>query len=554
MAIIKFGNCIIQASSRVNVGPGPLVGKPGLSNIISTSVVAPGAGFKVPRGFAAVDIRSRSGFDFNAATITDATIYDITVTPLVTWIVTPSGNYDYFVDTVRGITSIYHILPGVGGVHIGATSLFVPDTRTSYPQATYVGSKASIRATAKLLSSPPDNAILLYGNSTLLLSNNERGEAYATIEPAKWSSIKGVRPGFKILVTTPEEIIPSLALVDADPQYEDFTIKIKIVNRFEKKFYNPGEWTLAIPDGTNFNDQIYTPSYFRQSDLLSVYMEDFRNLVVSESEYLSNRTRDFRKWDKIDREFLAPMAQTMGMNIRLDRFDSEQKRRAIHEWISFCQYAGIKEFIDFEGYIIDTVFTIDHLWTNDYKNFLSKAEENALNPGSITYPAFYPTNHVTVGYDPSLYDISDPNDIRYIYDMFYTLASVPLVLHYLNGYIKDATQLYVESIGHDMEFMPMESTPLPPNFWIIGASLEFEIITNDINPLPPNFWIVGMSFETEVIMEGNPFNEYALKLDFPEMISKSAVNSRASSFTHAAVSIRSGSGMNYFDPSTPGPL
>jgi hypothetical protein len=97
-------------------------------------------------------------------------------------------------------------------------------------------------------------------------------------------------------------------------------------------------------------------------------------LVVEPVQYQTERMRDFRRWDRIKSGFLGPLARTMGINIRLDRMDKEARRHAIHEWIWFTQYASTKAFIDFEGYTLDTIVTIEHLWTNDYKNFIVKEQ------------------------------------------------------------------------------------------------------------------------------------------------------------------------------------
>jgi hypothetical protein len=81
-------------------------------------------------------------------------------------------------------------------------------------------------------------------------------------------------------------------------------------------------------------------------------MKNFKKFVIEPIQYQTERMRDFRRWDRIESGFLGPLARTMGINIRLDRMDKEARRRAIHEWINFYQYAGTKSFIDFEGYSI----------------------------------------------------------------------------------------------------------------------------------------------------------------------------------------------------------
>src|SRR3954453_15190772 len=136
-----------------------------------------------------------------------------------------------------------------------------------------------------------------------------------------------------------------MALILQDPQYRYDTIMVPIIEPSYDLTLVIGNWHIDIPEGTNFNDQQYTPSYFRSSDILAATMKDFKKFVVGPIQYQTERMRDFRHWDKMKSGFLGPMARTVGMNLRLDRMDKEARRRAIHKWIGFTQYAGTKAFI-----------------------------------------------------------------------------------------------------------------------------------------------------------------------------------------------------------------
>jgi hypothetical protein len=271
-------------------------------------------------------------------------------------------------------------------------------------------------------------------------------------------------------------------------------VVVQVIEPFTKAHLKASEWLIEVPEGTDYNDQQYTPNYFRSSDLLSAVMKDFKKFVVEPVQYRTDRTQDLRRWDKIEPAFLGPLAKTMGANVRLDRMDTEARRRAVHEWIPFTQYAGTRHFIDFEGYVIDTVFTIEHLWTNDYRNFIPK------DP-SIQYPAYYPTNHVALRYDANTYDLSNSDDIRYIYELFYQLASVPLVLDYIYSLIQEDTGLWIVGVGHEQEHAPIESNEMPPNFWIVGVAADVDYLPIEGNVLPPNFWIMAADADIQWVSD-----------------------------------------------------
>jgi hypothetical protein len=340
-------------------------------------------------------------------------------------------------------------------------------------------SRTNVAATAIVLQRPPDMASLIYLYSTLTLGSTHPGITTATLNPGNWTDVKGVRPGFRITAPSETGLGDTVAVVLEEPQYLSQTVQVRIISEFAEISMPPNGWLLLVPEGTNFNDEIYTPGYFRSSNLLSAYMEDFKKLVVQDSQYITERASDFRKWDKIDREFLNPLALTMGLDIDIDRYDVETKRRAIHEWIPFCQYAETEHFVQFLGYTLNITLDIDHLWTNDYKSFVKRTP-------NITYPAYYPTNHVALSFDLLQFDIENQATITYIYKLFYYLASVPLVLEYLDGHVTDSGTLWIAGADY-ARGMRYDYTTVPPNFWIAGADYSYGILfsTNSYTWLIP---------------------------------------------------------------------
>jgi hypothetical protein len=204
----------------------------------------------------------------------------------------------------------------------------------------------------------------------------------------------------------------------------------------------PEQWSLYIPLGTDFNRSVTTPNYFRTSQLLTAYFKDIQKYLVSESQYLTHRAGDLRKWNKIPEDFLDQLLATLGCYLRLDRLDSEGRRRLSFEWIRFLQYAGTEYFVDFLGYIYDTYFGVKACWTNDYRNFPFPDDVDPDNPDSgqlvSDTPGYYPTNHVALTYDLDKWGALAPG-LDYetwslVVGTFYKLASVPLVLQALASY------------------------------------------------------------------------------------------------------------------------
>lgn len=284
-------------------------------------------------------------------------------------------------------------------------------------------------------------------DDSLALSLDEDGNWFATLDETYWSDLgeTSVYAGFRLISGD------GLAIINEDPQYHVRTVGVNIISPFSTWTMYSGQWHLYIPLGTDFNRSVTTPNYFRSSDLLTAVMSDARKFVVAESQYLTTRAGDLRKWNKIPAAFLDQLLATLGSYLRLDKLDSEGRRRLAFEWIRFLLYAGTEYFVDFLGYVYDTHFGIEALWTNDYRNFISYSSDFDNS--------YYPTNHVALTYKVEDWDIDDYDQWSLIIDTFYKLASVPLVLQTLAGKRHDNFDLFLimtDHTGHDyFSFSPL---------------------------------------------------------------------------------------------------
>jgi hypothetical protein len=401
--------------------------------------------------------------------------FNTTTSPGLKWVMSPS----------KAVTASFK-----SSVSIQAQSISYAESATSGFIGSGIRQSSVVKATPTLIRASEDiDKNVGSGQAAIALSQITRGEAVAKIVGLRWSNFKGLQTGFRIVSGTyPYE---SVAVFLEDPQFKSDTVRVNITVPFETDFLEPAKWRFDSPEGTDFNQDVNTPNYFRESDILSTLMKDMRKFVVQDSQYLTSRTSDLRKWDRIDPDFLGPLGQTMGMSIRMDRFDDEARRRAVHEWIQFCEYAGTEAFMGFGGYVLDTIFTLDHLWTNDYRNFVPYE--------FVDNSSYYPTNHVSLRYDANLFDINNSDDLRYVYDLFYKLASVPLVLEAVYSFNLDKTNIWIQGIDYEQEYAPVELNDFPPNFWIVAVETDIDYIFDEPNELPPNFWIVPVDQDIEYV-------------------------------------------------------
>jgi hypothetical protein len=377
--------------------------------------------------------------------------YDASITiQAVSYVGTASVTYDIGGNTWDIGGGVEYATSSQGGVSPTITAWHLCQGQISIvAQGTvyFTSIKTQISAIAQNYA-PEDN---------LTLSIDEDGNWFATLDEYFWSDLgqTSVYPGFQIVCGD------GLAIITEDPQYHVRTVGVDVVSPFALWKMLSGEWFLYIPLGTDFNRSVDTPNYFRTSDLLTAYLNDMRKFVVSESQYLTHRAGDLRKWNKIPADFLGPLLATLGSFLRLDRLDSEGRRRLAFEWIRFLLYAGTEYFVDFLGYIYDTHFGVEALWTNDYRSFLAPGDPCkdvngnlgilkfvndqlvcSLNNGG-TVGGYYPTNHVALTYKVEDWDMDDYDQRSLVIDSFYKLASVPLVLQVLSKKSFDTVELYL---------------------------------------------------------------------------------------------------------------
>ena len=243
------------------------------------------------------------------------------------------------------------------------------------------------------------------------------GPTTVTLSTGVWSDISGIRAGYRFLVDDEE----GEAFILNDPAYESTELEVLIIKPLLSTAYTAGNWTLRVPRTKEVKD--YLPRREKTTLILPDYMDSLQNVSIDELHDAAIRLRNLRRWDVMDKEFLEPFLQSLGLVFQTDEFDTETVRRFIKEVPSFLELSGTKFYINYLSLVLDTIFELDHLWSNDYIQFIPRADIPGGNE-----EGWYPTNHVRLTIDAGLFGIIDAQTVI---DLFYILSSVPLVLQTL---------------------------------------------------------------------------------------------------------------------------
>lgn len=251
-------------------------------------------------------------------------------------------------------------------------------------------------------------------NDTITFDSIAIGDTVATLTATEWSSLSGIREGFRILTDDGD----GEAVLLRDPQFQSLSVPVRIISPPSGLSFTGGNWSLRVPETKKVVD--YVPRHIKNTLIIPEYLESFQEVSIDELNDAIIRLRNLRRWDVMDQEYLAPFLQTLGMFFQYEAFDTETVRRFIKELPFFLELSGTRFFSNYLSFVVGAVFTVTELWSSDYKTFI---EESEIPAGQEDL--YYPTNHVKLSVDSEQFGTFDPQTII---DLFYTLASVPLVL------------------------------------------------------------------------------------------------------------------------------
>lgn len=158
------------------------------------------------------------------------------------------------------------------------------------------------------------------------------------------------------------------------------------------------------------------------------------------------RLQNIREPEGLERTFLIANLRQLGFDYQSDFIGDDDYRRLLHMWSLYLPENGTEQFVNFLGYIKNTRFEIQQLWTKDYQSFI----EPYMIPdgGKITQvnTGFWPSSHIRLYYDIEKFPIEDFSDI---YPLFYKIAPIHLVLERIVGSVYSPPQpLTLAAAGH----------------------------------------------------------------------------------------------------------
>lgn len=254
--------------------------------------------------------------------------------------------------------------------------------------------------------------------SDITFGTSAVGPTTVTLTTGAWSDISGVRAGYRFLVD-PDDT--GEAFILDDPQFKSNELNVIIIKPLLSTTYISGDWALRVPRTKEVKD--YLPKREKTTLILPDYMDSLQNVSIDELHDAIVRLKNIRRWNVMDPEYLEVFLQSLGLVFQTDEFDTETTRRFVKELPTFLELSGTKFYINYLNLVLDSLFQLDHLWSNDYIEFVKRDEI----PGGDE-EGWYPTNHVRLTVDAGLFGIIDTQTVI---DLFYILSSVPLVLQTL---------------------------------------------------------------------------------------------------------------------------
>lgn len=271
-------------------------------------------------------------------------------------------------------------------------------------------------------------------SETLTLSGLGPGFETATLPTIEWSSISGIRAGFRILENATGG---GEALLTQNPQFQSLVVEVQIITPFLSASLAPGAWTLRVSRGRAVGT--YVPPHVQTTEVLPDYFASLQDISIDEVQDAVIRLRNLRRWDKMDVEFLDVFLQSMGMFLNTEEFDEETRRRLVKELPTFLEIAGTENFLGYLGFSVGALFTATELYTKDYVDFIREVDIPAPEVND-----FYPTNHVDLDFDATIFGVIADKTIL---DTFYQLASLPLVIQRINQQFISVTLTVIGTAG-----------------------------------------------------------------------------------------------------------
>lgn len=190
-------------------------------------------------------------------------------------------------------------------------------------------------------------------------------------------------------------------------------------------------------------------SVYRNNDVWSFFVDCVNQVFNDEIVQAREKLLLIRSNSQTETVILQKGLKQLGFDPK-SKFMTHDHIERLYMFINqYWPTHGTQSFVDFLGFVKNTRFTMDKLWTTDYETFITEQNIQFILEGNIvdgTGP-YYPTSHVEMGYNIETYNLEGEEEV---YDLFNRYAPINLVLLYLTGFIEAFTSLYLWAHHHDV--------------------------------------------------------------------------------------------------------
>lgn len=184
----------------------------------------------------------------------------------------------------------------------------------------------------------------------------------------------------------------------------------------------------------------------------TAWLSQLRYLYIEAStaaeKITSNEMLSLADFEVPEKEILIKQANQMGFEFKdSDLITTEDYQRIVRNLALFWYSKGRPDFVDFLGFVLNTVIKIKTMWSNNAASYDSYGTMLPEGDSGIGSPIdqggdWYPTTHVQLTFDP--FSFQTPS-FQKIINLFYAIANFNLVIHSLLY----ESSAYIHSIDSD---------------------------------------------------------------------------------------------------------
>ncbi len=193
-------------------------------------------------------------------------------------------------------------------------------------------------------------------------------------------------------------------------------------------------------------DKVFKPEIDDATEYLSRLRDTWIISDEMEEKIQQGKLIDNTEWSRYEKEILIRQANQLGFDFKESNILSNDDYERITRNLGTYWYGkGTPSFINFLGFVLNSVITVKNLWSNNgvspksYGNFLPEGDSGIGTP-VWQGGEWFPTTHVEVGFNPFKFANTS---VSKLVALFYALANYNLVI----GNILLEGELFITSTG-----------------------------------------------------------------------------------------------------------